>query len=115
MNRTGNPDFGKIRNRDNSALNAKKANTANAKALAVYEVLDELKDRPTEGEGIRNLLAERHRESLTLRGLCYVLRHLNVPTPSGQGSDKWQPNTARRLRARVLALNGIDILSFWSE
>lgn len=115
MNRTGNPDFHKIRNRDNTALNAKKAETANVKALAVYDRLAKLQDDPHTRARVKTLLADGQKESLTLKGLCAVLQNLGVPAPSGGEEAKWHPTSVKRLRDQVLALKGIDILRFWSE
>jgi hypothetical protein len=115
MNLTGNPNFNKIRNRDNTALNLKRAETADMRALAAYDQLAKLKDDPEKGIIIKRVLARRSRGALSLKMLIMMLQELNVPPPSSKDGAEWHPNTITRLRNRIMNLKGVDILKFWSE
>jgi hypothetical protein len=115
MNSTGNPNFKKIRNCDNTALNVKKAETADVGALATYDQLVKLKDDPKKGIIIKRELAKRPSDALSLKMLIVMLDELDVPPPSRKDGAKWHPNSITRLRKRIMNLKGVDILKFWSE
>lgn len=109
MNKLGNPDFLKIRNKDVKAFNDKKKQTANELSLQTYARMIEIFDDEIFRQKLNAYMKKEDMKQLTLAQMAGILSNYGIKTPSGKRSN-WRPATISRLRARILNLKNIDIL-----